>query len=140
MKKIAKKIIIILLIVFLICLQYKIFAVKASELTPKHTKYDGHAFKALARTILGYIRNIAAVSLVVLLAVFGLKFMLGSLEQKAEYKKHLLPLTIGVAVVLLGTSITNVVWNFGPEVVQASCKHDYGTSGNRYLWLGQCLY
>lgn len=108
MKKIAKKIIIILLIVFLICLQYKIFAIKATDLTPNYSA-DNSGFTRLGQAILVYIRAIAAVSLVVLLAFFGLKFMFGSLEEKAGYKKHLLPLIIGVAVVLLGTSIINMV-------------------------------
>lgn len=136
MKKIAKKIIIILLIVFLICLQYKIFAIKASDLKPNYNG-DNSSFVSFGRAILGYIRAIAAVSLVVLLAFFGLKFMLGSLEEKAEYKKHLLPLTIGVAVVLLGTSITSMVLN-------SYCKHenldwDNKQGSESVGWRVQCL-
>lgn len=122
MKKIAKKIIIILLIVFLICFQYKIFAIKASDLKPNYNG-DNSSFVRFGQVILGYIRAIAAVSLVVLLAFFGLKFMFGSLEEKAEYKKHLLPLTIGVAVVLLGTSITNMVLQ---TTTKTTCTHNFG--------------
>lgn len=60
--------------------------------------------KSLGETILGYIVNIAAVSSVVIIAFLGLKFMIGSVEQKAEYKKSFMPLIVGMFLVL-GTSM-----------------------------------
>lgn len=38
------------------------------------------------------------------IAIIGLKYMLGSLEEKAEYKKTMLPYIVG-CFMLMGTSI-----------------------------------
>lgn len=65
----------------------------------------------IGQKILGIIRNIAAVLLVVLIAVLGLKFMMGSTEEKAEYKKSFMPLIIGTVIVLLATSIGGFIWS-----------------------------
>lgn len=124
MNKKIKKIFVVILIILVIFLQYKIFAIKATELEPKYTEHSG-SFAKFGRATLGYIRNIAAVSSVILIAAFGLKFMVGSVEQKAEYKKHFLPLIAGVTVVLLATTITSAIWNTGS---QSLCNHDFGGS------------
>lgn len=85
-------------------------AVNPSALTPDYTGDTG-TITDIGQKILGIIRNIAAVLLVVLLAVLGLKFMMGSTEEKAEYKKSFLPLIIGTVIVLLATSIGGFIWS-----------------------------
>ena len=104
-----KKSFIILIILLVIFLQYRIFAVSASELTPNYTPHSGE-FKKFGGTVLGYIRNIAAILSVILIGYFGLKIMFGSVDQKAEYKKYFLPLIVGIVVVLSATAITSAVW------------------------------
>lgn len=64
-----------------------------------------------AKKIVATIRNIAAILAVVLIAILGIKFMMGSTEEKAEYKKSFIPLIIGVVVVLMATSIASFIWN-----------------------------
>ena len=49
------------------------------------------------------LRAIGTVLLVVVLMVLGIKYMMGSAEEKAEYKKTMIPYVIG-AVVLFGAS------------------------------------
>lgn len=123
-KRIIKKIAIIMLILCIAFLEYKTFAIKASELNPN---YDGQITAPIKRfggSVLGFIRNIAAISSVILIAFFGLKFMFGSVEQKAEYKKHFMPLIVGMVVVVAGTSIASFVWNFGEESnTYVACQH-----------------
>ena len=64
-----------------------------------------------AAKIIKIIRYVAIVVAVVLIAVFGLKFMLGSAEEKAEYKKSFIPLIVGVVVVFASTYIAQVIFN-----------------------------
>ena len=64
-----------------------------------------------AGKILGTIRNISAILAAVLVAVLGVKFMLGSTEEKAEYKKSFMPLIIGIVVVLSATTIAKFIWD-----------------------------
>ena len=51
------------------------------------------------QNILGVISVIGIVTAVVTLAILGLKFMVGSVEEKAEYKKTLIPWMVGAILV-----------------------------------------
>lgn len=75
--------------------------------------------KAIGETILGYIVNIAAVSSVVIIAFLGIKFMIGSVEQRAEYKKSFMPLLVGMFVVLSSSLIVGIFYN----AISSDCSH-----------------
>ena len=64
-----------------------------------------------AGKIIKIIRYAAIVIAVVLIAVFGIKFMLGSAEEKAEYKKSFIPLIIGAVVVFAATFIADLIFS-----------------------------
>lgn len=66
--------------------------------------------------ILGIIRIIGTVTSVVMLIVIGLKFMLGSVEEKAEYKQSLKPYIIGALLLFTGTIIPQVIYEFSKEI------------------------
>ena len=79
---------------------------------------DGHgdavatdAIQDIGGTIFKTIRNIAAILLVVLIAILGIKFMMGSTEEKAEYKKSFIPLIVGTALVLAATTVGGFIWD-----------------------------
>lgn len=65
----------------------------------------------LAGKILGFIRNIALIGGVVIIAVLGLKYMMGSLEEKSEYKKSMIPLVVGIVVVMSATTIAKLLFD-----------------------------
>lgn len=65
----------------------------------------------LVGSILGTIQWIAIVAAVIIITILGIKYMFGSLEEKAQYKKSMLPLVIGIAVVVLATTITNLIFD-----------------------------
>ncbi len=67
--------------------------------------------QATAGKIITIIRYAAIIIGVILIAVFGIKFMLGSAEEKAEYKKSFIPLIIGIVVVFGSTYIAQLIFN-----------------------------
>lgn len=67
-------------------------------------------FTSKAGKILAYIRNIAAIAGVLLVAFLGIKYMMGSLEEKAEYKKSFVPLIVGAIVVVAATTIATTIF------------------------------
>lgn len=67
-------------------------------------------FTSKAGKILAYIRNIAAIAGVLLIAFLGIKYMMGSLEEKAEYKKSFIPLIVGAIVVVAATTIAATIF------------------------------
>lgn len=66
--------------------------------------------------ILGGINIVGVVASVIILAVLGLKFIMGSVEEKAEIKESLVPYVIGIVLLVGITTIVNVLYNFGQSL------------------------
>ena len=49
---------------------------------------------------------------VVILLVLGVKYLMGSAEEKAEYKKSMIPYIIGAILIFAATTVVNIVYNF----------------------------
>ena len=61
--------------------------------------------------ILGAIRNVGIVLSVIFLMIIGVQAMLGSAEERADYKKRLPKYLIGVVVLLAGSVIPQLIYN-----------------------------
>ena len=60
--------------------------------------------------IIAIIQTIGVVVAVVVLLVLGIKYMMGSAEEKAEYKKTMVPYVVGALLIFAATTIVNVVY------------------------------
>ena len=76
--------------------------------TQKITDFGQNAVKIV--TTVGMIAS------VVVLVVLGIKYMLGSAEEKAEYKKTMLPYVIGAVLVFAASSIASIVFSFAQGI------------------------
>ncbi len=70
---------------------------------------EDSAFTAIIRTITGTISLIASAVSVIVLIIMGIKYMVGSAEEKANYKSRMIPYVIGAVFVFGITSILNLV-------------------------------
>lgn len=61
--------------------------------------------------IVQIISTIGSILSVIVIIVLGIKYMLGSVEEKASYKKTLLPFIIGAAFIFAASSIASIVYN-----------------------------
>lgn len=66
--------------------------------------------------ILGYIQVIGTIISVAMLIVIGIKYMLGSIEERAEYKKTLMPYTIGAIIIFTGTLLPQIIYNISDDI------------------------
>lgn len=73
------------------------------------TPGDLGGIEQIAGKILGLIQAVSGIFAVVLIAVFGFKFIMGSANEKAEYQKSFIPLIVGVIVVFAATSIADLL-------------------------------
>ncbi len=117
MKRYSLKIVIIILLIgFLMPLLNIIYnnRVEAASFNPNpyvndlsrdSTTETGEISK-IGKIIIGMIRGVGTVVSVIALIAIGIKYMAGSVEEKATYKQTLLPYIIG-AVMLFG--ITNIL-------------------------------
>ena len=75
------------------------------------TDADQKLVKSKVGIVLGIIRNISAVVAVISLMVIGLKYIFGSVEEKANYKQTLLPYVIGAVLAVTSTTIVSFIYN-----------------------------
>lgn len=114
MKKTAKIFTVLLLAVILITFSTNVFAAKDAALSPDDLTASYGSDTGLtdkAGKIMGMIRNVAAIAAVIIIMVLGVKYMLGSVEEKADYKKSFIPLIIGIILVVAATSIATFIFN-----------------------------
>ena len=117
MKK-MKKILPILMMVMLIMLQVApVFATYEGGVDPS-TNLTGKTVKgsekitSIGNQIITIVSIVGSVVSVVVLMVLGIKYMMGSAEERAEYKKTLLPYIIGAILVFAASAIAGVIFGF----------------------------
>ena len=113
MKKSVKIISTLLMIAILVCtVSTTCFATTVGDVTiPEGKAGDTNEIAKKAANIVATLRNIAAIVAVVIIAILGIKYMLGSVEEKAEYKKSFMPLIVGVVVVTLALQIAAMIFS-----------------------------
>lgn len=72
---------------------------------------DATGLEGIAKRFIGLIQIASAVAAVVLIAVFGFKFIMGSAGEKVEYQKSFIPLIVGVVVVFAASSIAKLIFS-----------------------------
>ncbi|MNT27884.1 TrbC/VIRB2 family protein [compost metagenome] len=68
--------------------------------------------QTVGEKVMGIIQTVGVVTAVIILMVLGIKYMMGSAEEKAEYKKTMMPYVIGAILIFGATAIANMVYNF----------------------------
>lgn len=108
---IASVLAILLLVGFVCTTTVNAAEITANQLKPNFDADDGGLVDKAGK-IMGFIRNISVVGGVIILMILGLKYMMGSVEEKADYKKSLIPLVVGVLVIMSATTIMTFIMNF----------------------------
>lgn len=118
MKKMVKILTILLIAITLITFTTSVFAAGStagSAIDPSSISAtygtDNSGLTTKAGKIMGMIRNVAAIAAVIILMVLGVKYMLGSVEEKAEYKKSFIPLIVGIVLVVSATAVASFIFN-----------------------------
>lgn len=111
-KKIVKIICSIILMVMLVTMVSNV-AFAAPGFEPKELTGEainsGEA-KNLGNKIVGMIQTVGVIIAVVIVLVLGIKYMMGSASEKAEYKKTMIPYLVGAVLLFAGATIVNVIY------------------------------
>lgn len=68
--------------------------------------------KTFGENIMGVVQVVGVVIAVVIIMILGIKYMMGSAEEKADYKKTMIPYMVGAILIFAGSTIANVVYQF----------------------------
>lgn len=114
MNKLCKILTVLLLAVMLVSFTSNVvFAENVGGLDfgdPKQTLDSNSTLMQKVANIMGMIRNIAIIASVIVIMVLGIKYIMGSVEEKAEYKKSFMPLIIGIILVVSATAIASFIF------------------------------
>ena len=89
------------------------------KISQGNAKADTTKVVDLGATIVTIMQTVGIVVAVVVLLILGIKYMMGSAEEKAEYKKTMIPYLVGAILIFASTTIVNVVYNIANGVNQA---------------------
>lgn len=67
--------------------------------------------KSIGGKILSAVTTAGVVISVIMVAVLGIKYMMGSSEEKSEYKKSMIPYLVGAVCIFAASTIANAVYN-----------------------------
>lgn len=132
MKNKHLKTIFILLIIIstILLLNSKVFAIEPSEVLTDSLIQGADELEQLGGSILGIIMVVGVILAVIILIVIGIKYMTGSVEEKAGYKKTMLPYAIGCIILVGAPAIANVVYevsdNFAVAQIVTTAYHKNG--------------
>ena len=120
MKKKIMKIIFICVVLLTSVLNYNIYAIS----DPLHNPGDYAPGSGAPETeltemtgqILGIVNTVGIIVSVVVLMVIGIKYMMGSIEEKAEYKKATTAYVIGAILLFGTTTIANILYKIGTSI------------------------
>ena len=120
MKKTVKIISTLLLVVMLVTsIAGTVFADSTTDVLDK-LKGDGtvetSSLTTVGNNVVTIINVVGIVIAVIILLIIGIKYMIGSASEKAEYKKTMIPYIVGAVLIFGATTIANVVFQFAQGV------------------------
>lgn len=114
MKKTSKIIVALLIILSIVMISVSSFA---SELTPGSfgtgtiDPSQTSIIKGMGGQIIGVVRTVGVLVAVVILLILGIKYMVGSAEEKADYKKSMIPYLVGAVLIFAASTIAGIVYD-----------------------------
>lgn len=85
---------------------------------------DSTKVESMAGNILRIVRNVGVVLAIIALTIIGIKYMVGSVEQRAEYKKSLIPFAIGVIILASSTTFVSIIYDTTTNVLSKNPTFD----------------
>lgn len=106
-----KKVIRILLFFIIIMIMIINISNAMSIGTLKGNTSDTSELQTVGNKAITVATTIGSVLSVIVIIVLGIKYMLGSVEEKAEYKKTLMPFLIGALFIFAASTIASMIYN-----------------------------
>ena len=114
MKKAYKALSVLMVVLMIVCASTNVFAAfNISDINAATTTNADDPMKKMGSTILTVVTNAGMIIAVVVIAIIGVKYMVGSTEDKSEYKKSLMPYLIGAVLVFGASAIAKMVQGLG---------------------------
>lgn len=78
---------------------------------------DSRNLKEMVGPIIAVIQIIGSLASVIVLIIIGIKYMIGSIEERAEYKKTLVTYVIGCSIVFALSNLLGIIFNITTSIL-----------------------
>lgn len=72
--------------------------------------------QTIGSQIASIIRTVGVIAAVIILMILGIKYMMGSAQEKADYKKTMIPYIIGAVVLFAASFLAEAVYKFAINI------------------------
>ena len=114
MRKVSKAISILLISLMILSIATSVLAID-----PKNISGDTNntnAVQNIGEQILGIVQVVGSIAAVIVLVVLGIKYMMGSAEEKAEYKKTMIPYIIGAVLIFAAANLASMIYGWAGSI------------------------
>ena len=118
-KKLLKIVTTLLMVIMVVSISIGSFAaadLEPGNLTGNRTVNGTSQITNVGNSIIGILQVVGIVLSVIVLIVLGIKYMMGSAEEKAEYKKTMMPYIVGAALIFAASAFAQVIYKFFTSV------------------------
>ncbi len=111
MKKTYKMLsILVMAVIIMASLSTITLGITPGSVTATSTSADTQ-ITSIGGKILSAVTTAGVVISVIMVAVLGIKYMMGSSEEKSEYKKSMIPYLVGAVCIFAASTIATAVYN-----------------------------
>ena len=114
MKKSIKIVSVALIIIAMLLVSTSVFAndFRPGDVGNLVNTQNTENIQNLGGRIIGIVRVVGTIAAVAMLIVLGIKYMMGSAEERAEYKKTLFPYFIGAILIFAATNLADIIYSW----------------------------
>lgn len=74
---------------------------------------DNNDMNKAVGTVINWIWGISIIVSIIVLMVIGIQYIIGGTQAKADYKKSLIPVVVGIVLIVFATTIVKFLYGMG---------------------------
>ena len=117
--KLNKILITVLCFAMVATMSATVLATTIGDVTIDPTKPSDTTYQTVGNKVIGIIQVVGIIISVATLMILGIKYMMGSAEEKAEYKKTFIPYLVGAVLLFAASALANSIYNLASGIGNA---------------------
>lgn len=119
MKKLTK-VLSVILTIMMILTPISVFATTIGNVKIEPKTDNTTQVQNFGNKIIGVLQVVGIIVSVAILIVLGIKYMMGSAEEKAEYKKTMIPYLVGAVLIFAAAALAKTVYDWASALTSAA--------------------
>jgi len=89
---------------------------KPEDYSPKSGQIDSEVVQSYASKFFSFLYVAAVLITIIVIMYVGLKYVTGSITEKAEYKKNLIPIAIGALLISFLATVIKIIYSISNSI------------------------